>query len=114
MPVVVVSLRLSWKSLQVQRGAPHFSSPYILLEDVGLGFGAGVAGLGFVLHRGPGSGKSAVAHKGSPPLLNGGKLGGWSRGRVGALCAGWANFSFLVSKLRKALPTSIGVDLGLL
>ena len=40
--------------------------------DVGLGFGAGVAGLGFVLPRGPGSGESA--------LLSGVELGGWSRG----------------------------------
>ena len=35
------------------------------MGDVSLGFGAGVAGLGFVLPRGPGSGESAVAHKGS-------------------------------------------------
>ena len=48
--------------------------------DVSLGFGAGVAGLGFVLPRGPGSGKGAVAHKGSSPLLSGVELGGWSRG----------------------------------
>jgi hypothetical protein len=32
--------------------------------DVSPGFGAGVAGLGIVLPRGPGSGESAVAHKG--------------------------------------------------
>ena len=48
--------------------------------DVSLGFGAGVAGLGFVLPRGPGSGEGAVAHKGSPPLLSGVELGGCSRG----------------------------------
>ena len=47
--------------------------------DVSLGFGAGVAGLGFVLPRGPGSGEGAVANKGSPPLLSGVELGGWSR-----------------------------------
>ena len=58
--------------------------------------GAGVAGLGFVLPRGPGSGEGAVAHKGSPPLLSSVELGGWSRvrgcwrrGRVGAV-VGWA------------------------
>ena len=49
--------------------------------DVSLGFGAGVAGLGFVLPRGPGSGESAVAHKGSPPLLSDVELGEWSRVR---------------------------------
>ena len=38
--------------------------------DASLGFGAGVAALGFVLPRGPGSGESAVAHKGSPPPLS--------------------------------------------
>ena len=47
--------------------------------DVGLVFGAGVAGLGCVLPRDPGSGESAVAHKGSPPLLSGVELEGWSR-----------------------------------
>ena len=30
--------------------------------------------------RGPGPGEIAVAHKGDPPLLSGGELGGWSRG----------------------------------
>ena len=39
--------------------------------DVSLGFGAGVAGLGFVLPRGPASGEGAVAYKGSLPLLSG-------------------------------------------
>ena len=34
--------------------------------DVSPSFGAGVAGLGCVLPRGPGSGESAVAHIGSP------------------------------------------------
>ena len=58
--------------------------------DVSLGFGAGVAGLGFVLPRGPGSGESAVAHKGSPPLLSGVELGGWSRGAW--LLAPWARW----------------------
>ena len=38
--------------------------------DVSPGFGAGVAGLGFVLPRGPGSGEGAVAHKGSAPVQN--------------------------------------------
>ena len=58
--------------------------------DVSLGFGAGVAGLGFVLPRGPGSGEGAVAHKGSPPLLSGAELGGWSRGAW--LLAPWARW----------------------
>ena len=58
--------------------------------DVSLGFGAGVAGLGFVLPRGPGSGEGAVAHKGSPPLLSGVELGGWSRGAW--LLAPWARW----------------------
>ena len=58
--------------------------------DVSPGFGAGVAGLGFVLPRGPGSGKGAVAHKGSPPLLSGVELGGWSRGAW--LLAPWARW----------------------
>ena len=56
--------------------------------DVSLDFGAGVAGLGFVLPRGPGSGEGAVAHKGSPRLLSGVELGGWSRGAW--LLAPWA------------------------
>ena len=58
--------------------------------DVSPGFGAGVAGLGFVLPRGPGSGEGAVAHKGSPPLLSGVELGGWSRGAW--LLAPWARW----------------------
>ena len=58
--------------------------------DVSLGFGAGMAGLGFVLPRGPGSGEGAVAHKGSPPLLSGVELGGWSRGAW--LLASWARW----------------------
>ena len=37
--------------------------------DVSLGSGAGVAGLGCVLPRGPGSGESAVAHNGAISTL---------------------------------------------
>ena len=72
--------------------------------DVSPGFCAGVAGLGCVLPRGPGSGESAVAHKGSPLLLSGVELGGWSRGAWllapwvrWARCsviAGWSPFSY--------------------
>ena len=58
--------------------------------DVSLCFGAGVAGLGFALLRGPGSGEGTVAHKGSPPLLSGVELGGWSRGAW--LLAPWARW----------------------
>ena len=64
--------------------------------DVSLGFGAGVAGLGCVLPRGPGSGERAFAYQGSPPLLSSLSSGVgagvrrcWRRGRVGAV-VGWA------------------------
>ena len=64
--------------------------------DVSLGFGAGSAGLGCVLPRGPGSGERAVTHAGNPPVLSSGEFGGWSRGawlsergRVAPSPGGW-------------------------
>ena len=60
----------------------HFPVPALFWRaagEVDLGFGAGMAGLGCIILRGPGSGKGTVAHKGSPPLLSGGELGSWSR-----------------------------------
>ena len=45
-----------------------------------------MAGLGRVLALGPGSGESA----GSPPLLGGGELGGWSQGAW--LLAPWSRW----------------------
>ena len=65
-----------------------FWSLYYAEGDVSAGFCAGVAGLGCVPPRGPGSGESAVAHKGSLPLLSGVERGGWSRGAW--LLALWA------------------------
>ena len=56
--------------------------------EVSLSLSACLTGLGCVLPRGPGSGEGAVAHKGSPPLLSGVELGGWSRGVW--LLAPWA------------------------
>ena len=58
--------------------------------DVSPGFGAGVAGLGCVLPRGPGSGVRVVAHKGSSPHPSGVELGGLSRGAW--LSAPWARW----------------------
>ena len=57
------------------------------------GFGTGLAGLSFVLPRGPGSGESAVAHKGSPPHLSGGELG------VGAEVRGYKTGLYLDTEL---------------
>ena len=68
-----------------------FSDPAFWREgrgQVSPSFGAGLAGLSFVLPRGPGSGEGA--HKGSPPFLSGGELGSWNRGAW--LLALWARW----------------------
>ena len=85
---------VGWARCMVHSALVIFVVPSICWKAEGNfspGFNAGLSGLGCVLPCGPGSGESAVSHKGSPALLRGGEL--WALSRGAWLLAPWAHWS---------------------